>query len=117
MTWQFQPGPSFGGTDRTPLPGCPYAASYPTMNGGARDDRKGRPYAKKSKVAPREGCPYAASYPTMNGGARDDRKGRPYAKKSKGAPREGVPMVKAAEETSHKNFICYFRESGLHFLY
>ena len=36
-------------------------AAHPTMNGGGRDDRKGRPYAKKSTRTPREGGPYGKS--------------------------------------------------------
>ena len=37
MTWKFSTGPS---DDRA-------GAAPPTMNGGARDDRKGRPYAQR----------------------------------------------------------------------
>ena len=53
MTWKIEPGPSFGGAVWTPREGCPYGKTCravglrppPTIYGGYRDDRKGRPYA------------------------------------------------------------------------
>ena len=42
MTWKFSTGPS---DDRA-------GAAPPTMNGGARDDRKGRPYAQRCGSGP-----------------------------------------------------------------